>query len=97
MSEDQESDGSSDTLKKLWDHRPRMTYENLSLVFDEVGDLVIEQCDAGEVKGQVTIPMWQLELVLAFIKQHRLSPVQAGFATAFSRRRQGSSEPPVSE
>jgi hypothetical protein len=96
MSEDQESDSRGDRLKELFEHRPRMTYENLSLVFDAAGDLVIEQCEAGEVRGQVTIPSWQIDLVLAFIKQHRLSRVQM-YAAAFARTGQDKSELSASE
>jgi hypothetical protein len=86
MSDSQEDGGSSDAFSELWDRRPRMTYEGLSLVFNEVGDLIIEQRDAGDTTAQVTIPQWQLNLVLEFVKQHRLSPMQAGLASAFSRR-----------
>lgn len=81
MSDSQESD----SFEKLWNQRPRMTYEGLSLIFNDVGDLVID-CDADEITSQVTIPEWQLDLVLAFIKRHRLSPMQAGIAGALLRR-----------
>ncbi len=88
---DQESDSSRDAFAERWEHRPRMTYENLSLVFDEAGDLVIEEREEGAATRQITIQEWQLDLVLAFIKQHRLSPMQAGIAAAFSRRGRGGS------
>jgi hypothetical protein len=87
VSDDHEDGDRIDAFKEIWDRRPRMTYENLSLVFNEAGALVIEQRDGSEVASQATIPEWQLDLVLAFIKQHRLSPMHAGFAAAASARR----------
>jgi len=71
----------------IWNHRPSMTYEGLKLVFNDVGDLVISEEESGTT---VTIPDWQLDLVLAYIKRHRLSGVQA----ALSRR--GTKEPQAS-
>jgi hypothetical protein len=86
------SDGQeSDSFDRFWNHRPRMTYEGLSLVFNKVGDLVIDS-DADGTGSQVTIPEWQLDLVLSFIKRHRLAPMQAGIAGAFSRRTAGESQ-----
>lgn len=89
MSDDQPSDSASDRQSKLYEmmrHRPRMTYEGMSLVFNSAGDLVIEQLDgASEVACKVVVPSWQLDLFLAFIKQHRLSLREQMFA-AFSAK-----------
>jgi hypothetical protein len=93
---DQESDSPRDAFAEIWEHRPRMTYENLSLVFDKAGDLIIEDREEGAAARHITVQEWQLDLVLAFIKQHRLSPMHAGIAAAFSRRGHTgvSAEPP---
>lgn len=86
VSDTQETSGPSDALLEAFSRRPRMTYENLSLVFSDEGDLIIEQLEAGAVAGQVTIPSGQINVVLAFIKEHRLSPMQAGISAAFAAR-----------
>jgi hypothetical protein len=86
MPDEQEIDRSLDALKALWNHRPSMNYAGLTLVFNEPGDLVIERAENGGVATQVTIPAWQLDLMLAFIKRHRLSPMLAGLASGFSQQ-----------
>ncbi len=69
---DQHRDSAFERFKEETNHRPRMTYDTLSLVFTKSGNLLLEQNDAVRGSSKVVVPDYQLDLVVAFIKQHRL-------------------------
>ncbi len=49
-----------------------MTYDTLSLVFTKSGNLLLGQNDPVRGSSKVVVQDYQLDLVVTFIKQHRL-------------------------